>query len=696
MSRDESRNIVTGTTTGHVLQTAEVHGDVHLHTASPRTVPRQLPGTVRHFVGRQKQLAALTEYFDQAVASPEPVAISTVEGMAGIGKSALTIYWARQNTDRFPDGQLYVNLRGFSPTAAMQPGEALWGFLHALGAPHDTPFLDLDAQAALYRSMLAGRRMLIVLDNARDSDQVRHLLPGSGACYVIITSRQRLIGLVAQAGARPIKMDSLQIDECATLLGALAGTDRVIAEPGAAEGLVELCARMPLALTILGARLADRPDLPLHTLAQRLRDARLDTIDSGETDVNISTVFSWSYQALSPAAAALFRLLSLHPGPDFSAAAATSIAAEKADRMLDELTHVHLLENRPDGRYGFHDLTRLYARHHAHEHPKADRDAAMLRMLDHYLHTCVAADGQLGSPWEPFTLEPPQPGTRPETIPDAEQAAAWFAAEHATLVTIVEDPAWPSGHTWRLARSLVTHLDRHGHWRDFVSTQRAGLAAAQQVADTNSQANAHRLLARALSRRNQLDEARDHLSRALELFEDDITGQAHTNYALGYLDVCAGDTSRALDHTTRALTLARAGGAKVWEAKALNNIGWCLIEAGRHAEALPYSRQALALFRSLRTDPDGLAHTLGCLGSAYLGADDPERALACYLDALHIREKHRNYYTQATTLRHVAAVHRRTGNREAEQAALRQALVILEQLGHTEDPALRAQLERLI
>ncbi|MEU4520400.1 tetratricopeptide repeat protein [Amycolatopsis sp. NPDC024027] len=696
MSRDEPHNIVTGTTTGHVLQTAEIHGDVHLHTTSPRTVPRHLPGTVRHFTGRQRQLAALTKHLEQAEASPEPVAISTVEGMAGIGKSALAIHWARQNIDRFPDGQLYVNLRGFAPAAAMQPGEALWGFLHALGAPHDTPFLDLEAQAALYRSMLAGRRMLIVLDNARDSDQVRHLLPGSGACYVIVTSRQRLTGLMVQAGARPIRMDSLQADECAALLGAFAGTDRVAMEPCAAKKLVELCARMPLALTILGARLADRPELRLHVLAQRLREARLDTMDSGGADVNISTVFSWSYQALSPAAAGLFRLLSLHPGADFSAAAATSIAARKAGRLLDELTHVHLLENRPGDRYGFHDLTRLYARDRAREHPPANRDAAILRMLDHYLHTCVAADGHLGSPWEPLTLEPPQLGTCPETFTDAEQAAAWFAAEHAVLVALIEDRAWPSSHTWRLARSLVTHLDRHGHWRDFVSTQRAGLAAAQQVADTNSQAYAHRLLARALCRRDELDEARDHLSRALELFRDDITGQAHTNYALGYLDVCAGDTSRALDRTTRALTLARASGADVWEAKALNNIGWCLIEAGRHAEALDYSRQALDLFRSLDTDPDGLAHTLGCLGSAYLGAGDPEQALTCYLEALRIREQNRNFYTQATTLRHIAAVHRTTGNDQAEQAALRQALVILEQLGHAEGPAIRAQLARLI
>ncbi|MFT7866297.1 MULTISPECIES: ATP-binding protein [Amycolatopsis] len=696
MSREEPHNVVTGTTTGHVLQTAEIHGDVHLHTASPRCTPRQLPGTARHFTGRERQLAALSTHLEQAEASPGPVAISTVEGMAGIGKSALAIHWARQNADRFPDGQLYVNLRGFAPAAAMQPGEALWGFLHALGAPHDTPFLDLEAQAALYRSMLAGRRMLIVLDNARDSDQVRHLLPGSGACYVIVTSRQRLTGLVVQAGARSIRMDNLQTHECAALLGALAGTDRVATEPGAAAELVELCARMPLALTILGARLADRPDLPLHVLARRLREARLDTMDSGETDVNISTVFSWSYQALSPAAATLFRLLSLHPGPDFSEAVATSIAAGKADRLLDELAHVHLLEERPGDRYGFHDLTRLYARDRADDHPPASRNAAILRMLDHYLHTCVAADGHLGSPWEPFTLEPPQAGTRPETFADAGQAAAWFAAEHAVLVTLVEDPVSSSSHTWRLARSLVTHLDRHGHWRDFVSTQRAGLAAAHQVADANSQAYAHRLLARALCRRNELDEARDHLGRALELFGDDITGQAHTNYALGYLDVCAGDTSRALDRTTRALTLARASGAEVWEAKALNNIGWCLIEAGRHAEALDYSKQALTLFRNLDADPDGLAHTLGCLGSAYLGAGDPEQALASYLEALHIREQHRNFYTQATTLRHVAAVHRATGNDEAEQAALGQALLILERLGHAEGPALRAQLARLI
>ncbi|MBE1493251.1 tetratricopeptide (TPR) repeat protein [Amycolatopsis lexingtonensis] len=695
MSRDEPRYIVTGTTAGHVLQTAEVHGDVHLHAEPPRCVPRQLPGTVRHFVGRRGQLAALTAHVEQAAASPDPVAISTIEGMAGIGKSALAIHWAWQHTNRFPDGQLYVNLRGFSPAAAMQPGEALWGFLHALGAPHDTPSLDLDAQAALYRSMLAGRRMLIVLDNARDSDQVQHLLPGNGACYVIVTSRQRLTGLVAQAGARAIRMDGLDTGECAALLGALVGDGRVAAEPGATGELVEQCARMPLALTILGARLADRPDLAFRMLAQRLRDARLDTMDSGEPGVNISTVFSWSYDALSPAAATLFRLLSLHPGPDFSAAAATSIAARDADRLLDELTRVHLLETRPGDRYGFHDLTRLYARRRAHEDPPPEQDAAILRMLDHYLHTGAAADAHLGSPWEPVALEAPQPGTRPEAIADADQAAAWFAADHAVLVTLIEDTAWSSSHTWRLARCLVTHLDRHGHWRDFVSTQRAALEAVRQVAGPTERAYAHRLLARALIRRDEFAEARGHLDRALELFQDDIAGQAHTNYALGYLDVCTGDTARALEHTRHAFALARASGAGVWEAKALNNIGWCLLGAGHHAQALPYSRQALALFRRLDADPDGQAHTLGCLGSAYLGAGDPRRALACYLEALHIREQHRNHYTQATTLRHIATVHHVTGDGDAERSALRHALAILDRLGHAEAAAVREQLERL-
>ncbi|NBH08469.1 tetratricopeptide repeat protein, partial [Amycolatopsis sp. SID8362] len=445
------------------------------------------------------------------------------------------------------------------------------------------------------------------------------------------------------------------------------------------------------ALTILGARLADQPGLPLRALAQRLRDARLDTIDSGEPGVNVRTVFSWSYQALSPAAATLFRLLSLHPGPDFSAAAATSIAAGNADRLLDELTRVHLLEHRPGGRYGFHDLTRLYAL----QDPPPDRDAAVLRMLDHYLRTCVAAEAHLGSPWPPVTLEPPQPGTHPEPIADAERAAAWFAAEHAVLVTLVEDPASLDAHTWRLARSLVTHLDRDGHWRDFVSTQRAGLAAARHCAGPTDQAYAHRLLARALIRSGEPEEARDHLDRALALFRDDALGQAHTNYALGYLDVCAGDTASALRRTKSALALARASGTRVWEAKALNNIGWCLLEAGHHAQALPYSRQALDLFRSLDADPDGQAHTLGCLGGAHLGTGDPGRALACYLEALHLREKHHNHYTQATTLREVAAVHRGTGDHAAERTALRLALTILERLDHTEARAVREQLERL-
>lgn len=685
-------NTTAGVVNGPVVQAGSIHGDVHVHAPWSVITPRQLPAAVNHFVGRTAQLTALSRHADEAGTRPGAVTVATIEGMAGVGKSALALRWAHDNVNRFPDGQLYVDLRGFAPSGAMDPGEALWGFLHALGLPKDAPPLDLNSQAGLYRSMLAGRRMLIVLDNARDTDQVRPLLPGTAACHVLITSRYRLTGLVAETGARPISLGCLTHDESTLLLGTLLDhDDRITAVGGSVSTLVEHCGRLPLALRIAGARLAGSPELPVE-----LGDDLLGTLDTGEPGANVTAVFSWSCDALPAPAATLFRLLSVHPGPDFGAAAAASIAGRpRTDRLIAELTRAHLLEHRPRQRYGFHDLLRLYAGNQAMEVETAhDRQAAKHRMLDHYLHTCIAADARLGSPWDPVPAGAPVPGTRLEPVGDSRAATAWFADEHPVLMALVVEQA-PDEHAWRIAHTMVTYLDRQGHWRDLITTQRAALAAAERLADSAALAMSHRLLGRALSRAGQYDASRHHLELALAAFQanDDVPGQVHTHYALGFLDVVTGRHREAIAHNTQALTLARACGRALWEAKALNNIGWCHLRQGAHGKAMPHCRQALALFEKLGTDPDGQAHVQECVGDAHRGLGELEAALRHYGEALRIREELGNHYTQAGTLRHIAAVHRASGDVHAEQNALRHALVILDRLGHPKALAVRTALQ---
>jgi tetratricopeptide (TPR) repeat protein len=684
-------NTVAGVVNGPVLQAGSIHGDVHIHPPWSVITPRQLPVAVGHFVGRAAQLAALSRYADEAGNRPGAVMIAAIEGMAGVGKSALAMRWAHDNVSRFPDGQLYVDLRGFAPSGArMEPGEALWGFLHALGLPKDAPPLDLNAQAGLYRSMLADRRMLIVLDNARDTDQVRPLLPGTAACHVLITSRYRLTSLIAETGARSVSLSCLSHDESTLLLGRLLGKDRITTAASAVSDLVEHCGRLPIALTIAGARLTESPELPV-----RLGDDRLGTLDTGESAANMNAVFSWSCDALPRPAATLFRLLSVHPGPDFGMASASSIAGQpRADRLIAELTRAHLLEHRPRQRYGFHDLLRRYAGKRALEvESTQDRQAARHRMLDHYLHTCIAADAGLGSPWDRVPADAPLPGTRLEPVGDSRAAMAWFADEHPVLMALVVEQA-PDEHAWRIAHTMVTYLDRQGHWRDLVTTQRAALAAAQRLADPAVLAMSHRLLGRALSRARQYEASRRHLDEALTAFlaNDDTSGQAHTHYALGFIDAVTGRHREAITHNTQALALARACGHTTWEAKALNNIGWCHLRQGAHGEAMPHCRQALALFEKLGTDPDGQAHVHECVGDAHCGLGRLEPALRHYREALRIREELGNHYTQAGTLRRIAAVHHASGDIRAEQGALRHALVILDHLGHPKAVAVRTAL----
>jgi len=356
-----------------------------------RVVPRQLPTAPSHFAGRAAELQALTRLVNGAGDAGGTVMISAITGTAGVGKTTLAVYWGHQVAYGFPDGQLYVNLRGFGPTGPpVTSAEAIKGFLAAYQVPSAAVPASLDTLAGLYRSLLAGTRTLVVLDNARDVDQVRPLLPASPGCLVLVTSRNQLAGLVANEGARLVTLDVLPEAEAHELLVSRLGSSRVRAEHDAVTELARLCAGLPLALGIAATRAAARPDFALTALAAELGEGqgRLDSLDTGDAAGSLREVFSWSHQQLSHSAGRLFRLMSVHPGPDMSVQAAASIAGiavPDAQRALSELTGASLVAERSPGRYGCHDLLRTYA---AEQATDCDGDvevrAAMHRMLDHY------------------------------------------------------------------------------------------------------------------------------------------------------------------------------------------------------------------------------------------------------------------------------------------------------------------------
>jgi len=363
-----------------------------------RVVPRQLPGAVRHFAGRADELTVL-DGLSGAGGGTGMVVISAISGTAGVGKSALAVHWGHRAAGRFPDGQLYVNLRGFEPTGApVTPAAALHGFLAALSVPPAQIPVSVDERAALYRSLLAGKRMLIVLDNACDTAQVRPLLPGGVAGFVIVTSRSQLAGLAVTEDAHLLALDVLTEAEAREMLARRLGPERVLGESHAARELIGLCARLPLALAIVAARVAAGRPRSLAALVEELRHAAdpLDGFDAGDAATSVRAVFSWSYRSVSDPAARMFRLLGMHAGPDVGVAAAASLAGVRPGRargMLKELAFANLLAEHGPGRFIFHDLLRAYAAELVSTLDSDDgRRAATHRVLDHYLRTAWAAE----------------------------------------------------------------------------------------------------------------------------------------------------------------------------------------------------------------------------------------------------------------------------------------------------------------
>jgi DNA-binding SARP family transcriptional activator/tetratricopeptide (TPR) repeat protein len=632
-------------------------------------VPRQLPADIAHFAGRADALKTLNALAGRTSGTAGAMVISVIDGTAGIGKTALAVHWAHQHADRFPDGQMYVNLRGFDPAAApVQAAAAIRGFLEALGVPPPQIPADLETQLGLYRSLLAGRRTLIVLDNARDPEQVRPLLPGTAGCLVLVTSRNRLTSLIALQGASPVTLDLLTLHEARDLLARRLGAGRVAAEPGATDDLIELCARLPLALNIAAARAAAYPDVPFATLTDQLRDARhrLATLDAGDTAANTRAVFSWSYRTLGDEAARMFRFLGIHPGPDITVLATASLTATTPDQArtaLNELAAVHLLSEHAPGRYAFHDLLRAYAIEQARTHDNDDeRHEALRRAVDHYLHT-AAAGHHLLSPLQrsPIPLLEPAAGVATQPMPDPPAALAWFDQEHDCLLTIQQvacSQGWDV-QVCQLAWTMDTHHSRRGHLHDRAASWRLALAAAQRLDNPAAQTVAHQNLGRAYAQAGENSDALGHLHHALTMAEQtgDVTTQARTHYFMAVTWDQRGDQHQALDHADRALRLFRTVDDGVWQANTLNATGWFQIRLGRYTEARTSCEAALALYRRHLPGHGSDSATLDSLGIIAHHLHEYDRALEYFRQALAVSRDEGDSYTEAGVLDHMADTH---------------------------------------
>jgi DNA-binding SARP family transcriptional activator len=670
-------------------------------------VPAQLPHRVAGFSNREAEIDWLNKQLSgDAPDADGTAAIVVITGTAGVGKTALALHWAHQIRDRFPDGQLYVNMRGFDPSGpAMEPTAAIRAFLDAFSVPPERFPMDLDAQAGLYRTILASRRVLIVLDNARDADQVRPLLPGTPSCLVIATSRNQLLSLIAADGARPLEPDLLSAEQAKRLLAVRLGQDSIAAEPAAVDQIVSACAGLPLALSIVSARVAANPRLTLAELADELGETRgrLHALEGGDPHTDLRAVFSWSYEALSESAARLFRLLGLHAAPEIGISAAASMAGQPRGQvrlLLGELTRAHLLDDRGRGRYACHDLLREYAADLADtDEPAQERREAIYRVLDYYLRTAYRADELLRPNRDDvIALTPPVPLVVPDDPGDHQRAMAWFSTEYQVLLSALRQ-AVGNGfdvHAWQLAWALQSFFDRSGHWHEATAAHRIALQAADRLGDTYAQAKSRGCLAYAYIRLGRYHDAYTHLLEALQLFEklEDRLGQAHIHRSLTWALDGLGNYRDALPHARQAMELFRAAGYRAGQARALNAVGWFHVNLGDPEEGLRCCQQALHMQKEVG-DQYGQADTLDSIATAYRSIGDYQTAVDYYHQALELYREFGDRYDEADTLACIGDTNLAHGDHAAAEAAWRSALTILDELGHPQALQIQDKLRDL-
>ncbi|MFF9488152.1 BTAD domain-containing putative transcriptional regulator [Streptomyces sp. NPDC014676] len=614
---------------------------------APPVKPVQLPSDLPCFVGREDALAHATA-LTRATGGSAPRVLA-IDGIPGIGKTALAVRLAHRVAGDFPDGQLYADLRGFvAEGSPRDPHEVLQGFLSALGVGQQNIPAQVDARAALYRSVLAGLRVLVVLDNARDIEQVRPLLPGTSECRVIVTSRSRLTGLAAGHGAHLLTLDVPTRQE------ATAGfLERIRASrPGEdidmdlVERIVEGCGRLPLAVAIVAARAASHPGHPLPQVAAELVNSRitLDGFSDDNLDNDVRSVFSWSYRTLSDQAARLFRLLPLHPGPDLTVAAMASLAGvapRAASAAVGELVRTRLLTVQRRDRYWSHDLVLAYAAELDGE-TRSERAAALARLHDHYRQTAHAAHLMLRPPTRPVAPPPPLPGVTPETMADSAAAMDWFTNEHSVLRAVVENTATrgESRATWELALKMQLYQQRHGCWHDWAATMRLALETARRAEDTEGMARTQHGLAGAHHFLGDCEESLRYLKSAQENFEelglvDDL---AHVLKNLGSVRFALGDYAVAVQHQEQAMRLLRATGQRALEATTTLLAGYSRLELGDVTETALLADTAATIFREVN-DLNGVGSCMTLLGRLHHIQRDHSRSIAFYEQGIDLMRR---------------------------------------------------------
>ncbi|MGW1563646.1 BTAD domain-containing putative transcriptional regulator [Streptomyces sp. NPDC002144] len=669
------------------------------------TRPQQLPADLASFTGRQAELQKIQALLPRGGELPGTVVISVIGGMGAIGKTAFAVHWAHQIAHRFPDGQLFINLRGFDPSApSVSPSEAIRDFLDALNvAPQRIP-VGLDAQVAMYRSLLAQRKMLILLDNARDSDQVQPLLPGSPGSLVIVTSRNELTGLVANAGAHPLTLNPMTYAEAHSFLSRRLGAERVEAEPEAAAELVDHSARLPLALAIIAARAATNPTFPLSAIAAELRDSQgsLDAFAAGDIDTDVRAVFSTSYKALSGPAARMFDLLGLHSGPDISIPAAASLAdhsLREARNLLHELKRAHLLIEHHPGRYTLHDLLRVYAteRVQAQTTPH-ERNRAVERLLTWYLYTADAAYAQITPHRHRIPLSSRPPSCNPLAFTTHEQALHWCTTERANLVQAVHR-AVEFGHNniaWQLPAVLWGFFYLRSHMSDWVDTTQTGLHAARSACDRKGEAQALMDLAAALRLSGRLDQAIDCLFKAMAIHRElgNRFGRLMTVSNLGDAYLQSGQFAKAIEYNRRGLTIARILKSAWSEGITLSNLGDLYQRIGRFDEAVTFLEQALTvLCANGNRWVEGVTRDI--LGTVHHRLHRYDTAIETYQRALEAHRDVGNRWGEGHTLGHVGDTYLASGQARAARASWQSALEIFESFDHPDAEEMTKKLRGL-
>jgi tetratricopeptide (TPR) repeat protein len=665
----------------------------------PQVVPRQLPTAAGDFTGRTSQQRALDAALDRHWGPA--VKLLVISGAAGVGKTALALHWAHRVADKFPDGQLYVDLQGATPgLPPLAPLDVLGRFLRALGADPTRLPTSLDEASSAFRTQTARQRLLVLLDNARDPTQVRPLLPATPDSTVLVTSRPTLSAL---DGASHLHLEILRDAESLQLLGRLAGEHRLADEPLAAAQVAGLCGHLPLALRIAGARLAARPAWPLATLAQRLADQqhRLDELDLGDLGVRASFALSHQHLAESPdpldqAAAQAFGLLGLPDGLDLSIPAAARLldqSQEQAERVLERLVDAQLLETRMPGRYRFHDLLRLYARDHAAAtYPEAEHAAALTRAFGHYTATAWQTVGLLRPGDQRLAHADHRWRTGGLRFADATAALGWLEAERANLLAAIQQttttPGVPSGIATQLGQALYGFFDVRSYWADWVQVNHTTLQAARKTGDRAAQAQAHNDLGRACHLQGQYAEALDHHQQALALRRElgDRHGQANSLNGLGNVYRRLGRDTQAVDCYQQALTLNRDLGDRHGQAISLNNLGVVYVQLGRYREALDPLQQALVLRRELG-DRHGQATSLNNLGEIHERLESYREALDHHQHALILRRELGDRSGQASSLDNLGVVYVRLGRYREALDHHQQALTLFRELGHSHGQA---------